>query len=304
MPSGNLWLHVRIMGEVQRLVLPPGPGGEGLDGSIYFVGTATVILRYAGFTILTDPNFLHAGDHVHLGFGVTSTRRTNPAIELDALPPIDLVLLSHLHEDHFDRVVAAKLDRSLPIITTPHAARGLRKLGFVAPCPLSTWQSIDVEKGASRLRLTSTPGRHGPPLVALALPPVMGTLLELQSPNEARSLRIYISGDTLVYDEIREIPVRFPDIDLALIHLGGTRIFGVLLTMDAKQGVEAIRIVDPAMAIPIHYDDYTVFKSSIADFLTAVSAAGLGEKVKYLQRGETYRFDAASLRGARRPPGK
>jgi L-ascorbate metabolism protein UlaG (beta-lactamase superfamily) len=35
------------------------------QGSVFFVGTATVILRYAGFTILTDPNFLHAGDHVH-----------------------------------------------------------------------------------------------------------------------------------------------------------------------------------------------------------------------------------------------
>src|SRR5689334_11743198 len=212
------------MPETKELRLPSTEGAEAdfQNGSILFVGTATVILRYAGFTILTDPNFLHAGDHVHLGFGVTSKRRSNPAVELDALPPLDLVLLSHLHEDHFDRVVAAKLDRSLPIITTPHAARGLRKLGFVAPCPLSTWQSIDVEKGASRLRLTSTPARHGPPVVSLALPPVMGSLLELESPGHARPLRIYISGDTLVYSELREIPRRFPDIDIALLHLGGT----------------------------------------------------------------------------------
>ncbi len=45
-------------------------------GSVFFVGTATVIIRYAGFTILTDPNFLHAGDHVHLGYGLTSERLT------------------------------------------------------------------------------------------------------------------------------------------------------------------------------------------------------------------------------------
>jgi hypothetical protein len=44
-----------------------GAGADFSAGSIFFVGTATVILRYAGFTILTDPNFLHAGDHVHLG---------------------------------------------------------------------------------------------------------------------------------------------------------------------------------------------------------------------------------------------
>jgi L-ascorbate metabolism protein UlaG (beta-lactamase superfamily) len=44
-----------------------------------------------------QPNFLHAGDHVHLGPGVTSARRTNPAVDLHELPRIDLVLLSHYH---------------------------------------------------------------------------------------------------------------------------------------------------------------------------------------------------------------
>ena len=43
------------------------------------------------------PNFLHAGDHVHLGPGVSSTRRTNPAVDLHELPRVDVVLLSHYH---------------------------------------------------------------------------------------------------------------------------------------------------------------------------------------------------------------
>jgi hypothetical protein len=47
------------------------------SGSIFFVGNATVLIRCAGFTILTDPNFLHAGDHVHLGYGLTSPRSTS-----------------------------------------------------------------------------------------------------------------------------------------------------------------------------------------------------------------------------------
>lgn len=45
----------------------------------------------------TQPNFLHAGDHVHLGPGVSSTRRTDPSVDLHDLPRIDLVLLSHYH---------------------------------------------------------------------------------------------------------------------------------------------------------------------------------------------------------------
>src|SRR3954453_1691061 len=121
--------------------------GDLSRGSIFFVGTATVILRYAGFTILTDPNFLHAGDHVHLGYGMTSERLTNPAIDIESLPPVDLCVLSHMHEDHFDRLVQEKLDKDLPIVTTEHAAESLRAKGFRDLRPLDTWQSVSFIKG-------------------------------------------------------------------------------------------------------------------------------------------------------------
>src|SRR3954463_15029158 len=100
-----------------RLDSPAGASADFSAGSIFFVGTATVILRYAGFTILTDPNFLHQGEKVNLGYGLHSTRQTNPAINIEALPPLDLVILSHMHEDHFDRVAAEKLPKPTPIIT-------------------------------------------------------------------------------------------------------------------------------------------------------------------------------------------
>src|SRR5947209_20269531 len=93
------------------------------NGSIFFVGTATTLIRYAGFTILTDPNFLHAGDHVHLGYGLRSKRLTEPAMELEDVPALDFVLLSHMHEDHFDRVVQARLTRTVPIVSTADATR-------------------------------------------------------------------------------------------------------------------------------------------------------------------------------------
>src|SRR3982750_3970835 len=105
-------------------------------GSIFFVGTATVLLRYAGFTILTDPNFLHKGDHAHLGYGLETPRSTEPAIGIEQLPPIDLVVLSHFHGDHFDQIVQEKLPRGTPIVTTPEAAATLKKIGFTAAEPL------------------------------------------------------------------------------------------------------------------------------------------------------------------------
>ncbi len=259
------------------------------EGSIFFIGNATVLLRVAGFTILTDPTFIHKHEQTWLGGGLHTTRLTDPAIELADLPPLDLVLLSHFHGDHFDQVAERELDRALPIVTTPQSAQDLEERGFTNCRPLDVWESLDVKKGPARLRITATPARHGPPLVDLVLPDVMGSILDVRTATGGES-RIYITGDTLVIDELREIPQRFPDIDIALLHLGGTRVLGILVSMDAKQGVEAMRIVDPALAIPIHYNDYDVFTSPLSDFQEEVRAAGLEDRVHYLSHGETYTF--------------
>src|SRR5918997_1151927 len=277
----------------------PAAAGEQADfdkGSIFFIGTATVIVRYAGFTILTDPNFLHAGDHVHLGYGLTSERLTDPALDIEELPPLDFCVLSHYHGDHFDRVAEERLRKDLPIVTTEHAASELRDKGFTAPVALDTWDSVTVEKGSARVRVTSMPGKHGPAVVEAFLPPVMGSMLEFGPAEGRTALRLYITGDTLAHDDLKEIPRRYPEIDLALFHLGGTRIMGLLLTMDADEGVEAIRIINPRELIPIHYNDYEVFKSPLEDFKRAVEAAGFADRVKYLSHGETYDFEVPAAR--------
>ena len=278
------------MAVMNTLTLPDAPAAVATnEGSIFFIGNATVLIRVAGFTILTDPTFIHKHEQTWLGGGLHTTRLTDPAIELADLPPLDLVLLSHFHGDHFDQVAERDLDRTLPIVTTPQSANDLEERGFTNCIPLDVWESVNVEKGSARLLITATPARHGPPLVDFVLPDVMGSVLDVTRADGGAS-RIYITGDTLVIDELREIPRRFPDIDIALLHLGGTRVLGILVSMDAKQGVEAMRIVDPALAIPIHYNDYDVFTSSLSDFQDEVRAAGLEDRVHYLSHGETYTF--------------
>ncbi len=281
--------------DTQKLTLPAGSAAPAAaEGSVQFIGTATVLIRYQGFTILTDPNFLHKGDHVHLGYGLTSERLTNPAIDLDQLPPIDLVVLSHMHEDHFDKLVQEKLARDTPIVSTPEAAEALKQLGFTRTFGLSKWSKLEVEKGDARLRITAAPGRHGKLGMQALLPTVMGSVLDFGPDTAAPSYRMYISGDTLVYDDLQNIPQRFPGIDLALLHLGGTRILGVFkVTMDGKDGVQLMQIVQPRHVIPIHYNDYDVFKSPLADFAREVKEAGLEQKVTYLAHGQTYRFTPA-----------
>ena len=260
-------------------------------GSVYFIGTATVLFRYAGFTILTDPNFLHKGNKAHIGYGLSTKRITEPSIDIEQLPPIDLIVLSHMHEDHFDRIVQRRLDKLLPIVTNPSAADALKKKGFSRTYGVNTWESLTVVKGNATLTITALPAQHAPGPLKSLMPRVMGSLLEFQSASHAKQLRLYISGDTLLYKDLREIPRRFPHIDLAMLHLGGTKVMGIMLTMDAGQGTQALKIIAPEMAIPVHFNDYTVFKSPLDDFKKAVQEAGLASKVKYLQHGETYIFD-------------
>jgi len=166
------------MNVIQELVLPAGNEKPDFEpGSIFFVGTATVIIRYAGFTILTDSNFLHKGEQVHVGYGLRATRLTNPGINFEDLPPIDLVVLSHMHEDHFDRVVQKKLDKTIPIVTTPQAAKFLRSKRFTSVYELKTWQTFYLARGEAVLRLTAMPGKHGPGPLSYLLPSVMGSML-------------------------------------------------------------------------------------------------------------------------------
>ena len=193
------------MAVMNTLTLPDAPAAVATnEGSIFFIGNATVLIRVAGFTILTDPTFIHKHEQTWLGGGLHTTRLTDPAIELADLPPLDLVLLSHFHGDHFDQVAERDLDRTLPIVTTPQSANDLEERGFTNCIPLDVWESVNVEKGSARLLITATPARHGPPLVDFVLPDVMGSVLDVTRADGGAS-RIYITGDTLVIDELREI---------------------------------------------------------------------------------------------------
>ena len=130
----------------------------------------------------------------------------------------------------------------------------------------------------------------------------------------ANECSIYISGDTLMVDELKEIPERYKgqNIDLMLIHLGGTTIPSpslplLMVTMDDKQGLQLVQLINPDMTIPIHYEyvnwisslricslikpsDYDVFLSPLADFKKTIERAGLSTKVTYLDRKDVYRF--------------
>ncbi|MDG4823708.1 MBL fold metallo-hydrolase [Asanoa sp. WMMD1127] len=256
-----------------------------IPADMTFVGNATTVLRLGDFTLLTDPNFVPAGTRLHLGYGAFTRRLVDPALDVVDLAALDAVLLSHLHADHFDGAARDRLPKELPIVTTPQATRKLRSWRFSEVHGLPTWGEHTWERGGQRLRVTAAPGEHGPGVLNRLLPDVMGSVVELDINGENR-LRLYITGDTLLRPVLAEVPRRCGPIDAMIIHLGGTRLLGVLLTMDGAQGAGLTELIRPGLTLPVHYDDYTVMKSPLSDFVDRVRDLGV-TTVQPVSRGDT-----------------
>jgi L-ascorbate metabolism protein UlaG (beta-lactamase superfamily) len=277
------------------------PATPGTD-TLTFVGTATTVIRLGAFTLLTDPNFLHRGQRAYLGKGLWSKRLTEPSMQPEDLPALDAVVLSHLHGDHFDRVARAGLSRDQPVLTTPRAARRLSRWAFDAR-GLDTWEQEVLTRGDETLTVEALPGIHARGLMGALLPPVMGSLLTHRVGQDVRR-RVYISGDTLTGDHVSEIATRHPEIDVAVVHLGGTRVLFHTVTMDDVQGVDFLQRVRPGAAVPVHHDDYGVFRSPLADFEARAERSGLGALLVPVRRGGTVSLDpAASARPSVTDPG-
>jgi L-ascorbate metabolism protein UlaG (beta-lactamase superfamily) len=106
--------------------LPPRPATWSRDGlTLAWLGHATFLIRLNGWTILTDPVFSQKiGPELGRLVTVGPPRLVPPAIPLDALPPLDLILVSHAHMDHFDLPSLRRLGRRAPLVV----ARGTRGL--------------------------------------------------------------------------------------------------------------------------------------------------------------------------------
>jgi L-ascorbate metabolism protein UlaG (beta-lactamase superfamily) len=264
--------------------------GDQHDVTLTFGGNATTLLRLGPFTLLTDPNFLHRGQRAHLGYGLRTKRLTEPALQPTQLPTLDAVLLSHMHGDHWDRIATRSLPKDVPVVTTPEAARCLGRRGFTDTSDLRPWQTHEITSGTTTLRITSVPGVHGPGPVDKLLPQVMGSVLELVPGGTAGSevtWRGYISGDTLFRPFLGEVLERCGPLDVLIPHLGGTRVAGILLTMDGRQGADLVELLKPPVTVPVHFDDYSVFTSPLGDFVAAVADRRLPGDIRTVGRGET-----------------
>jgi L-ascorbate metabolism protein UlaG (beta-lactamase superfamily) len=224
---------------------------------ITHVGGPTALIEVGGWRLLTDPTFDPAGGSYRFGWGTGSRKLAGPSVAAQELGPIDAVLLSHdHHEDNLDAAGRAMLPSAGTVVTT---VAGAKRLGGNAR-GLEPWASTRLEAdGRTPIEVTATPCRHGPPLSRPIVGDVVGFALRWDGQADGV---LWITGDTVLYDGVREVPQRL-DVDTAIVHLGGVRfpISGPLrYTMTAREAVELCGLVRPRTTIPLHYEGWKHFR--------------------------------------------
>lgn len=260
---------------------------------ITHIGGPTVLVEVGGWSLLTDPTFDPPGQKYDFGWGARSSKLTGPAIAASDLPPIDAVLLSHdQHEDNLDPAGRAMLPSAGVVVTT---RAGAKRLGGAAR-GLEAWATTSLEApGRPALEITATPCRHGPPLSRPIVGDVIGFALRWDGQEHGV---LWISGDTVLYDGVRQVAERL-EVDTALLHLGGVRVpvTGPLhYTMSAKQAAELCGLIKPRTAIPIHYEGWKHIREGreAIERELAAAPAEIRERVRWLPIGEPVDLGATS----------
>ena len=221
------------------------------------IGGPTTLIEIGDWRLLTDPTFDPPGRKYRFGWGTSSRKVSGPAVQPGELPPIDAVLLSHdHHDDNLDDAGRALLPAADAVVTT---VPGAGRLGGSAR-GLEPWAVTTLEHECRpSIEVTATPCRHGPPLSRPIVGHVIGFALRWEGQEHGA---LWITGDTVLYDGVREVAARV-DVDIALLHLGGVR-FPVSgparYTMTAREAVELCGLMRPRIAVPIHYEGWTHFR--------------------------------------------
>lgn len=242
------------------------PERDGANAVVTFIGHATFLIQTAAGNVLTDPVYSeYAGP-----WGRFGPRRVQPpAIALDALPPISIVLLSHNHYDHCDlRTLKLLGQRFDPIAVTPLGnGRLLKSTGLRRVEEPDWWQKART----TALPITVTPAHHfsarGPFDRNRAL---WGGFL-----IDTNGRHIYFAGDTAYSPWFNEIRQHAGSIDLALLPIGAyePRWFMKSVHMNPAEAVQAHLDLGATESIGMHFGTFQMAAEGIDEPLVALAKA-------------------------------
>ena len=256
-----------------------------------WVGHATVLLQVGGLNVLTDPMWSDRASPVRFA----GPRRWVPAaVALDALPPIDLVLLSHNHYDHLDDRSVRRLARAHPdaLWATPlRLGSFLRRRGVRRVVELDWWE----EAHAGGATVGCVPAQH----FSARGPTDRMRTLWCGFTLGIGARRIYFAGDTALHPEFAEIARRRGPFDLVVLPIGAyePRWFMRRVHMNPQDALAAYRALVAADAPPppmlaIHWGTFKLTDEPMDEPPRAMRAlwreAGLREETLWvLRHGET-----------------
>ena len=219
--------------------------------SALWLGHATALITVGGARVLTDP--------VLWGRIGPRIRRNVPAPwDVNEIPDIDVVAVSHNHRDHLDRDTVVAIDRACaPIYIVPFGVeRYLAKWGIPASRirPLGWWGVTEPLVGNPDLRITCVPAQHWSQRTAFDKNKTLWGGFVVQ----AGATSVYFAGDTGYFDGFKEIGRRFADLDLALLPIGAydPEWFMQPQHMNPEQAGQALLDLGAARMLSIHWGTY------------------------------------------------
>jgi len=258
-----------------------------------WVGHATALIQLGGLNVLTDPMWSRRASPLSF---IGPQRVIPPAVPFDALPPIDLVLISHDHYDHLDRTTVKRLARRNPDARWAAPAgvgRWLRRLGITAVSEHVWWE----QEKAEDLSVACEPARH----FSGRTPWRRNRTLWCGWIVRANGRAVHFAGDTAWHPDFSDVARRLGPFDLTLLPVGAyePRWFMKAVHMDPDEAVRAYQAIadshgnaaGPAM-LPIHWGTFRLTDEPMDEpprrLEAAWAQAGLpADRLWLLRPGET-----------------
>ena len=269
--------------------------------AVTWIGHATALVQIGHSNILTDPHFSERASPVQWA---GPKRWQPPALRLQDLPRIDVVLISHNHYDHLDEASVRALNAQPggpPLFIVPLGVeRWLQGVGVTRVHALDWWDSV----AAGELTVTLTPVQHWSRRTLADTNTTLwgGFVVEGESGGQRR--RVYFSGDTgYSARHFRDTAARFPGIDLALIPIGAyePRWFMRPQHVDPEEAVRIHLDLGARVSVGIHWGTFQLtdepLDQPVADLAAAREKLGVDPRdFVTLRHGQTLRLDPPGAR--------